>query len=111
MKYIKKWDGKEAIKKRIQGAIGGFYKIGADNKIRILVDIGAVTYKQQQAWKKLRNTNVHEYQTNKLNNDEFLKLIFEVNVLLYHLIFHAIGYEGPYMDVSVLDFPIKQYPL
>ena len=111
LKYIEKWDGKESIKKRIQGAIGGFYKIGADNKIRILVDIGAVTYKQQQAWKKLRNTNVHEYQTNKLNNDEFLKLIFEVNVLLYHLIFHAIGYEGPYMDVSVLDFPIKQYPL
>jgi hypothetical protein len=109
LKYIENWNGKEAIKKRIKGATNGLYQIRADDKMKILIELGAITNKQWEAWKKLRNTHVHEYQMNNLQHDR-LRLIFQVNVLFYHLIFHAIGYRGVYMDVSVPGFPIKQYP-
>lgn len=110
LNYVENWNGKEGIKKRIKGSINGLYSIRADDKMRILVDIGAITEEQQQAWKKLRNTNVHDYQTHKLKHNKFVNLIFKVNVLFYHLIFYAINYKGEYMDVSELGFPIKQYP-
>lgn len=64
---------------------------------------------QLKAWQKLRNKSAYSYQTHDLSGDEFIKLIFQVNVLFYHLIFYAIGYEGLYTDVSELGFPIKQY--
>ena len=110
LNYVENWNGKEGIKKRIKGSINGLYSIRADDKMRILVDIGAITEEQQQAWKKLRNTNVHDYQTHKLKHNKFVNLIFKINVLFYHLIFYAIGYEGVYMDISEIGFPIKHYP-
>jgi hypothetical protein len=32
-----------------------------------------------------------------------------VQVLFYRLVFHAIGYRGPYTDYSSLEWPTRQY--
>ncbi len=34
----------------------------------------------------------------------------EVEVLFYHLIFHVIGYEGPYTDYASPGCPVRRYP-
>lgn len=78
--------------------------------MKALEKAGAITKPQAKAWQTLRNKSAHSYQMHNSKNSKFVELIFQINVLFYHLIFYAIGYKGPYMDVSEIGFPIKQYP-
>jgi hypothetical protein len=110
LKYIDNWNGNTEIKARIKGSVNALFQPRVGDKMKALVEAGAITSMQWKAWQKLRNTNAHSYQTHNLKHSEFIELIFQINVLFYHLIFYSIGYKGPYMDVSVLGFPIKQYP-
>jgi hypothetical protein len=109
-KYIDAWDGEQEIKKRIQGSVGQLFQPRALDKMRKLAELGAITDDQWRAWKKLRDPSAHSYQSTPFTPDKFVDLVQRNEVLLYHLIFHAIGYKGPYMDFSSPDWPIKEYP-
>jgi len=108
--YIESWDDDTGIKVRIIKSVESFSNPNVSDKMKALMKVGAITKKQWDAWKNLRNKSAHSYQAHNSKNSRFVKSIFQINVLFYHLIFYAIGYEGPYMDVGELDFPIKQYP-
>lgn len=110
LKYIEDWNDNTGIKERIKGSINAMFQPRVGDKMKALEKAGAITKAQAKAWQKLRNKSTHSYQTHNSKNSEFVELIFQMNVLFYHLIFYAIGYKGPYMDVSERGFPIKQYP-
>lgn len=69
-----------------------------------------------KAWRKLRNRGVHPAAQGDVDvaSLDFQKMIDEVNqvtVLLYHIVFHVIGYRGRYTDYASPNFPAKNYPL
>ncbi len=108
--YFQAWTGRQDIKDRINGSMGQLKQARAGDKMRALVRVGAITEEQSKAWQKLRNASTHSYQTNSLSSDEFRKLLSQVEVLFYHLIFYTIGYRGPYVDFSSPGWPLKHYP-
>jgi hypothetical protein len=108
--YIDTWDNSTEIKNRIKGSIAEMRKSRVGDKMRALKKAGAVNNAQVKGWRILRNKSSHAYQAHNSSNSEFVELVFQMNVLFYHLIFYAIGYEGPYTDVSELGFPSKHYP-
>ena len=110
LEHIDSWDDNTGIKDRIKGSINAMLQPRVGDKMKALEKAGAITKTQAKAWQNLRNKSAHSYQTHNSKKSKFVELIFQMNVLFYHLIFYAIGYKGPYMDVSELGFPIKQYP-
>lgn len=110
LKYIENWNDDTGIKVRIIKSVESFSHPNVSDKMKALMKAGAITKKQWDAWKNLRNKSAHSYQAHHSKNSKFVKSIFQINVLFYHLIFYAIGYKGSYMDVSEIGFPIKQYP-
>ncbi|MBC1235567.1 hypothetical protein [Nostoc sp. 2RC] len=110
LEYIDGWNDSTGIKERIKGSINAMRQPRVGDKMKALEKAGAITNTQAKAWQNLRNTSAHSYQAHNSKNSKFVKSIFQINVLFYHLIFYAIGYQGPYMDVSEIGFPIKQYP-
>ena len=110
LEYIDVWNDNTGIKERIKGSINAMIQPRVGDKMKALRKASAITRTQERAWQKLRNKSAHSYQTHNSKNSKFVELIFQMNVLFYHLVFYAIGYSGPYMDVSELGFPIKQYP-
>jgi hypothetical protein len=65
---------------------------------------------------KLRNRGVHPTtrDTEDVASLDYQRLIDElhrVTVLMYHIVFHLIGYRRPYTDYATLRFPIRNYPV
>lgn len=110
LEYIDDWNDDTGIKDRIKGSVNALLQPRVGDKMKALEKVGAITKAQTKAWQNLRNKSAHSYQTHNSKNSKFVERIFQINVLFYHLIFYAIGYKGPYMDVSETGFPIKQYP-
>jgi hypothetical protein len=110
MKWIQDWKGSAQIKNRTAGAIGQMRQRRAGDIMRALVGREIITKDQYKAWDKLRNRSAHEYQLSKNNPEELRTLLPKVQVLFNNLIFHAIGYKGPYTDYASPDWPIRQYP-
>lgn len=110
LEHIDVWNDNTGIKDRIKGSINAMRQSRVGDKMKALEKAGAITKTQAKAWQNLRNKSAHSYQAHNSKNSKFVELIFQMNVLFYHLVFYAIGYKGSYMDVSELGFPIKQYP-
>ena len=108
---IDRWNGSSSVKRRAKGLMSMLRSNSAKNILHELVQRGAITDEQRKAWDKLRNASAHGYQSWSGSGDEFYKLVCEVEVLLYHLIFFVIGYEGPYTDYGSMGWPLRQYPL
>jgi hypothetical protein len=110
MKHLKKWDGDTAMKERIMGSIGTFKTPRAGDRLRVLIHTKAITEEELISWTRLRNRSAHDYQNNELPTQDFKHHLKKVEVLFYHLIFHAIGYKGLYVDYSAPGWITKQYP-
>lgn len=110
LQYVEDWNGSRSLRDRAKGAISNFRQSRALDKMRALAARGAITQAQYEAWQDLRNPVTHSYLTSGIPTPKFLKLVRTCEVLFYHLIFHAIGYKGPYTDFSEADWPMKQYP-
>jgi hypothetical protein len=110
LEYVGKWGGHTGIKNRIIGSVKSYSHPSISAKMKALVKAGAITKKHWTAWQNIRNKSAHSYQSHRTEGVRFVDDIFQVNVLFYHLIFHAIGYQGSYMDTSVVGFPVMKYP-
>ena len=108
-KYIDEWEGNAIIKKRAKGAVSQFHNIRADDIMRKLEEMGAITSDQRKGWGSLRHPSAHTFQIGNLSGEKIRKLLPNVKILFYHLIFYAIGYRGLYTDVASLDWPLKEY--
>ena len=68
------------------------------------------------SWTDLRNRHVHPTLADleppsPATYQSVLDSTYRVEVLLYQIIFHLLGYEGPFTDYGAEGFPITNYPL
>jgi hypothetical protein len=100
---------------RIQGLVGGLTSIRAIDKMIWLAQQGGTDSAYVEAWKSLRNRGVHpttgKIDIASLDYQRYIDELHKVGVLLYHIVFHLIGYSGPYTDYGARGFPAEDYPL
>jgi hypothetical protein len=101
---------------RVRGLFGMMFNVSVQERLRTLVKSGHVDATHIEAWKKLRHKHVHpkEIDLQKMtlgDYQELLDLIHKVTVLMYHITFFLIGYEGKYTDYATRKWPARNYPL
>lgn len=110
MKHVEDWKGSAEIKNRARGSISQLLQSRAGDKMRELVRLGVITEEQRLAWQTLRNASAHTYQSSEITPDKLRGLLMKVQILFWRIIFRAIGYRGPYVDISSPGWPLTNYP-
>jgi hypothetical protein len=105
----------KVLLRRVEGMTQGLLTMRAIDKLRRLVDEGKVIPDYFTAWQTLRNKQLHPLPPDltdetDLNYQPVFDQINRVCVLLYHLVFYLIGYEGTYTDFGTLGWPLRTYP-
>jgi hypothetical protein len=116
VKQVSKRKRLNAFTNRIQGLVAGLTSVRAIDRMKWLAERGGADPAHVEAWQKLRNRGVHpatkgEADVASLDFQKMMDELYRVTVLLYHIVFHVIGYHGPYTDYSTRNFPVKSYPL
>jgi hypothetical protein len=109
-----------ALSQRVEGLLGSLAKRTPKDVLYDLAKKGAIDESYIKAWNWLRNGQVHpslkdlrrpgpnEYQ-------EILDATRKVETLIHQLVFHLIGYQGPFTDygsdTTGQNFQNKAYPL
>lgn len=109
-----KWD--VILTKRAKGLLGQLQNLRVIDRLETLQAIGHVDAAHIKAWSKLRNKQAHPKHADlgSLRMDEIqgtLDLVSKTTVLMYHIVFHLIGYRGKYVDYGTYRYPVKDYPL
>lgn len=107
--YVNQWKGPESMKARLTGLTAGLTQIRAIDRLQALAAAGAINPDHVRAWKRLRNVNAHTFQSGELGANQ-IDLIKQCTVLLYQIIFYAIGYKGVYTDYATSGWPLRTYP-
>jgi hypothetical protein len=93
---------------------------GTKDVLHDLAKIGAIELSYISAWSWLRNGKVHPKLKNlgrpgRVEYQKILTKTSRVQVLIHQLVFHLIGYQGPFTDYGSdavnQNFPNKAYPL
>jgi hypothetical protein len=105
----------KAFTARIRGLVAGLTSVRAIDRMKWLADHGGADPVHVEAWRKLRNRGVHpatkgDVDVASIDFQTMLDELHQVTVLLYHIVFHVIGYRGPYTDYATRNFPAKNYP-
>jgi hypothetical protein len=105
-----------AFTERVRGLVAGLTSVRAIDRMKWLADHSGADPAHVEAWRKLRNRVVHpatrgDVDVASLDFQKMLDELHRVTVLLYHIVFHVIGYHGLYTDYATLNFPVKNYPL
>jgi hypothetical protein len=99
----------DSLKRRLPGMIGQLTNVSAKDKLHALAKNKTIYEAHIIAWNDLRNTLAHGVTPGAKSIQKLLDLCDSVTVLMYHLIFRAVGYEGRYRDYSVHRWPNKYY--
>jgi hypothetical protein len=98
-----------ALYDRISGLLGQLNSVRAKDTLMRLVSDGVAYERHVKAWGKLRNQAAHANIHASGTLQELVDLCAGVTMLLYHLIFKAIGYEGAYTDHSEYGYPRRWF--
>ncbi len=101
----------DRLMRRAKGAISRFKESRPLDQMIPLVQDSVIEERHVEAWKKLRNPSAHAEIPDPTKLQEHFDKQFAVNVLIHHLIFAEIGYEGWYTDYSLPNFPDRFYRL
>lgn len=114
-KHCEAWDGfnnaevKKALYDRLGGLVGQLNTIRAKDTLMRLVAEGVVYERHVKAWGTLRNQAAHANMQATGSLQELVDLCEAVTMLLYHLIFKTVGYEGAYIDRSEYGYPTRWF--
>jgi hypothetical protein len=114
-KHFEKWEGfkddetKALLLKRVQDMLGRILDVSTKSKLYALVNEKVISEPLVRAWGELRNTSAHGVTPGDQDIQTLVNLCNKVTVLLYHLLFRAIGFEGVYIDYSTYGWPLKRY--
>jgi hypothetical protein len=89
--------------------LGRILDVSAKSRLITLAKEKTVYESHIKAWSDLRHASAHGVTPGSDDIQTLLDLCNKVTVLMYHLIFRAVGYEGSYKDYSVHDWPKKYY--
>lgn len=87
-----------------------------NDRLAPLIASGHADPERLKAWRYLRNSHVHPRKANlkrisTADHERLADMIAKTTVLLYHITFVLIGYEGPYADYGTVQWPSKDFPL
>jgi hypothetical protein len=114
-KHCELWEGfrdaetKKALFDRLGGLLGQLTSTRPKDTLMRLQSERVVYDRHVRAWGTLRNRAAHANMNAADSLQELVDLCDAVTVLLYHLVFKAIGYEGAYTDWSEYGHPAKWF--
>ena len=114
-KHFRAWEEfkdegtKAALFDRVEAMLGRILDISAKSRLYAIANEKAVYESHITAWNDLRHASAHGVTPGSDDIQTLLDLCDKVTVLMYHLIFRAIDYEGSYKDYSVHGWPKKYY--
>lgn len=102
--------------RRLDGMLGNLSKKRPQDTLHELAERGFIQKNYIKSWTELRNRHVHPTlddlePPSPATYQRVLDNTYQVEVLLFQVIFHLIGYEGPFTDYGAEGFPNKNYPL
>jgi hypothetical protein len=105
----------KAYEQRISGLLAMLHDQRVQDRLAPLIESRRADPEHLQAWKQLRNSHVHPKKA-KLKNittadhQRMADLIAKTTILLYHITFVLIGFEGPYADYGTVNWLSKYFP-
>lgn len=101
---------------RVKGLLGMLKNKRPQDVLHYLAGDGAIEMEYIKSWSNLRNRQVHpklsDLKPFDLNAVQaVLDDIRKTEVLLHQVVFHLIGYTGPFTDYGLDGYPIRTYPL
>jgi len=108
--YVKSFSGDENVLDRTVGALRAMKNVRAKDKLFVLEKEGIVRKQDVKAWDSIRNRGAHARPPEKKELQEWIDNCFKTEVLLNHLIFYAIGYQGEFTDYGTHNWPQSRYP-
>lgn len=102
--------------KRLEGMLSNWSKKRPQDTLHELAEKGFIQKSYIASWTNLRNRHVHPTLADleppsPATYQRVLDNTYRVEVLLNQVIFHLIGYEGPFTDYGAEGFPNESYPL
>jgi hypothetical protein len=105
------------LAQRVAGALDILFHYRIQDRLKLLIDSGDIDGADVKAWAKLRNKQAHPKKVDLRDmavtdyHQRMLELINRTTVLMYHIIFYLVGYQGPFIDYGSPGYPLKDYPL
>jgi hypothetical protein len=113
-KQVNESEKHKSFGNRVQGLAGQLVSVRAVDKMQWLAEQGGAIRDYVSAWRGLRNRGVHpttgKADIASLDYQRYIDDLNKVGVLLYHITFHLIGYQGRYTDYGERGYPAKIYP-
>ena len=103
---------KARARDRTAGSTGNAIRHPGTNKLlHQLCSLGAVSEVNAKAWKKLRNAAAHgDWSGLQRNPQRWFDRLGAIRTLFHEIVFHIIGYTGPYTDYGQQGYPSRTYP-
>jgi hypothetical protein len=97
------------VQKRTLGALHAMQKARAKDKLLALQKKDVIRGEDVKAWDSIRNMGAHARPPEREERQEWIDNCFKTEVLLNHLIFYAIGYQGEFTDYGTRNWPQSRY--
>ena len=101
----------ESVVNRTIGALRSMQKARAKDRLLALQNAGLVRPDDVKAWDAIRNRGAHARPPEDDEIQGWIDDCHKVEVLIHHLIFRAIGYEGRFTDYGTTGWPAAEYRL
>jgi hypothetical protein len=100
---------------RLEALLDSMLNVRPDDCLAPLVASNHVSADHIKAWRRLRNKHVHPRRNDlkkmtQGDHQELIDLVYRTTVLMYHMTFYIIGYQGKYIDYGSPGWPSMDYP-
>lgn len=106
---VRSFSGNENVLERTIGALHAMKNVRAKDKLLALEKEGIVRNQDVKAWDSIRNRGAHARPPEREELQKWIDNCYKTEVLLNHLIFYAIGYQGKFTDYGTPNWPQSQY--
>jgi hypothetical protein len=113
--HVLAWDGFKGppevvrLKDRLPGLLGHLTRVGPKDRLHALAARKKIAERHIKVWERLRHPAAHAEAPGSRSLQELVDQCNTVTVLMYHLVFGAIGYDGKYSDYSTHGYPVRRY--
>ena len=94
----------DETKLRLRGRISSMSAASAKSRLLALANRGDIAMAEVRAWETIRHRGAHGAFISGVDQD-YVNAFWGLVMLLYRLIFAAVGYQGPYRDYGQLGWP------
>jgi hypothetical protein len=114
-RHVEAWPGGKGLEsgpgllRRLPGYLDQLLGASTKDLLYALAARRVIREEHIKTWGELRNAAAHAAAIDPRPDQRFIDRCNTVTVLMYHLVFRAIGYEGLYSDYSTYEYPFRRY--